>query len=73
VATAHEKLAHRSCRSCRIRVAAGAAAIAVLESRCPICGGALAPAAPASHVIGFRLFDLAPFAEQEDLDRRVDP
>lgn len=54
---------HLSCKWCRIRMRASGPGIDLLEARCPICEAALAPAA-ASSVVGFRFFDMAPFAER---------
>ncbi len=64
--------AHLNCASCRIRMRASDPAIDLLEARCPICEAALAPAG-ASGVLGFRLFDLAPFAEAGARQLVADP
>jgi hypothetical protein len=52
---------------------ANARAVDLLESRCPICGLPLTPAAAASRVIGLRLFDLDAFAEGEPAAALNDP
>lgn len=56
---------HLSCPACRIRTRADAPAIAVLENRCPLCGGPLSAASSAAAVIGFRSFDLDELSEQD--------
>ena len=56
---------HLSCPLCRIRVLAHAPAIDLLEARCPICEATLTAASSASSVIGFRLFDLDAFVQNE--------
>ena len=56
------------CLDCRIRVAATAPEIAVLEGRCPICGAALSAAPSAAGVLGLRSFDLGVLSDQEPSD-----
>jgi hypothetical protein len=56
---------HLGCPGCRIRVRASAPEVDLLEGSCPICGATLRPVLSASGLMGFRLFDLDAFSEQE--------
>jgi hypothetical protein len=55
---------HLGCARCRIRLHASAAEIELLEGACPVCGASL-DISSVSSVMGFRLFDLGVFRDQE--------
>jgi len=54
---------HLCCADCRIRVRAADPHIALLEGRCPVCGGVLRPLSSAEEALGLRSFDLSPLSE----------